>query len=227
MSILCKKPGIIVALDLRNIDSAIKLAKEIGKAKGNFALKIGRPLEMQCGKRIISKIKKVSKVPLIYDGKIADIPFISSEIAEIAYEAGADAVIMHSFVGSDVVKEIINLNMGDVITVVEMTHPGAVEYYQPNSEKMAKDALELGVDGIVLPATRPGRVKKISNLVSESIYVISPGIRAQGAKPGDAIINGADYEVVGRAIYNSTNPREATEMLYNEIIDRFKSFKNL
>lgn len=223
---LSKKPGIIVALDIKDINLALKLAKEIGKSRGNYALKIGRPLEMQGGKSIITKIKEVSNVPLIYDGKIADIPFISSEIAEIAYNAGADAVIAHSFVGSDVIQEIINLNMGDVITVVEMTHPGAIEYYQPNSEKMAKDALKLGVDGIVLPATRPDRVKKLSKLISDSIYIISPGIKAQGAKPGDAIINGADYEVVGRAIYDSTEPRKAAEALYREIIDRISISKS-
>lgn len=223
---LSKEPGIIVALDIKDVNLALKLAKEIDNSKGNYALKIGRPLEMQGGKSIISKIRKVSKVPLIYDGKIADIPFISSEIAEIAYEAGADAVIVHSFVGSDVIKEIINLNMGDVITVVEMTHPGAVEYYQPNSENMAKDALRLGVDGIVLPATRPERVKTISKLMSDSIYIISPGIKVQGAKPGDAIVNGADYEVVGRAIYDSIEPRKTAESMYEEIMDRLNNIKN-
>lgn len=217
---LSKSPGIVVALDVKNIDIAIKIAKEINKAKGNYALKIGRPLEMQGGKNVISKIREATSIPLIYDGKIADIPFISSEIAQIAYEAGADAVIMHSFVGSDVIQEIINLNMGDVITVVEMTHPGAVEYYQPNSEKMAKDALKLSVNGIVLPATRPERVRKLSKLIDDSIYIISPGIKAQGAKPGDAIINGADYEVVGRAIYESVEPKKTAEALYQEIIKR-------
>jgi orotidine-5'-phosphate decarboxylase len=226
MSKLSKKPGIIVALDIKDIDFALNLAKEMDKAKGNYALKIGRSLEMQGGKSIISKIKEVSNIPLIYDGKIADIPFISSEIAEIAYEAGADAVIMHSFVGSDVIKEIINLNMGDVITVVEMTHPGAVEYYQHYSEKMAEAALKLGVNGIVLPATRPERVKKLSKLISDSIYIISPGIKAQGAKPGDAIINGADYEVVGRAIYESEEPRKTAEALYQEIIERKRLTRN-
>ena len=220
MSILKKEPGIIVALDIKNIDVAIKIAEEIEEAKGNFALKIGRPLEMQNGKNIISKIKEVTNVPIIYDGKIADIPFISREIAEIAYGEGADAIIMHSFVGSDVIEEIINLNMGDVIAVVEMTHPGALEYYQPNSEKMAEQVSKLGVNGIVLPATRPDRVKILSKLIDNSVYVISPGIKAQGAKPGDAIINGADYEVVGRAIYDSVNPKKSAELLYQNIKKR-------
>ena len=162
----------------------------------------------------------MTNVPIIYDGKIADIPFISREIAEIAYGEGADAIIMHSFVGSDVIEEIINLNMGDVIAVVEMTHPGALEYYQPNSEKMAEQVSKLGVNGIVLPATRPDRVKILSKLIDNSVYVISPGIKAQGAKPGDAIINGADYEVVGRAIYDSVNPKKSAELLYQNIKKR-------
>lgn len=225
MSVLKKKPGIIVALDMEDIHFATQLAEELSGARGNFAIKIGRPLEMQGGKDVISKIKNVSSIPIIYDGKIADIPYISAKIAAIAYSAGADAIIMHSIVGKDVIKEVMNLNKGDVIVVIEMTHQGAVEYFEPISEKLVRDATELKVDGVVLPATRPERVKRFTRIISANasdMYVISPGIKTQGAEPGDAIINGADYEVIGRAIYGAKEPKKAAEELYRRIINRLK-----
>lgn len=53
---------------------------------------------MQIGCQIISEIKKLVNVPIIYDGKIADIPYISTLIAKFAYRLGADAVIVHGIV---------------------------------------------------------------------------------------------------------------------------------
>jgi len=214
-----KEHGLIIAFDMEDVDFAANLAKDLKGAEGNFAIKIGRTLEMQTGKGIIAKIKEFSDLPLIYDGKIADIPYISRKIAEKAYDAGADAVIVQGFVGSDVLNEIVDLGLGDVIAVVEMTHPGSDEYIQPVSEKIAEMVEDIGVDGVVLPATRPERVKKLVKIVKNT-YVISPGIKAQGANPGDAIVNGADYEVVGRAIYEADNPKRAAEEIYKEVIER-------
>ncbi len=201
---------------------AVRVAEELGGAEGNFAIKIGRPLEMQVGKEIISRVRDVTDLPIIYDGKIADIPYISAKIAGIAYGAGADAVIVHAFVGVDVVREVVDLGMGDVITVIEMTHSGSIECLEPVSEMLIRKASEIGVDGVVLPATRPERVRVLSGLLGGGTYIISPGIRAQGAEPGDAIVNGSDYEVVGRAIYQSENPKEAAEHIYREIVDRLR-----
>ncbi len=218
MSIIKKNRGIILALDVEDVSFAVRLASELRGAKGNFLIKIGRPLEMQIGRKVISIIKEVSNLPVIYDGKIADIPFISRKISENAYKSGADAVIVHAFIGKDVLREIVNLKMGDVIAVVDMTHSGSAEFIQPMARKLAEAAVEVGVDGVVLPATKPEIVKETSQIL-EGCYIISPGIIAQGAKVGDAIANGADYEVVGRAIYNAENPRKAAEELYKRILE--------
>lgn len=216
---LRKELGLVIAFDMEDANLAANFAKDLRGAKGNFAIKIGRTLEMQTGKGIIAKIKEFSDLPVIYDGEIADIPYISKKIAKNAYDAGADAVIVHGFVGSDVLNEIGDLGQGDVIAVVEMTHPGSDEYIQQISEKIAEMVEEIGVDGVVLPATRPERVKKLVKIVKKA-YVISPGIKAQGANPGNAILNGADYEVVGRAIYEADNPKRAAEEIYKEAIGR-------
>jgi orotidine-5'-phosphate decarboxylase len=218
MSKIKKKRGLVIALDVDDVSKAVKIACELKSAKGNFIIKVGRPLEIQLGGKVISLVKNTSILPLIYDGKIADIPYISKKISKNAYQLGADAVIVHAFVGSDVLKEIINLNMGDVIAVIDMTHSGSREFIEPVALKLAKMAVDVGVDGVVLPATKPRIVKEISKIVKDC-YIISPGVITQGAKIGDAIKSGADYEIVGRAIYNADNPREVAEELYRTITE--------
>jgi len=120
--------------------------------------------------------------------------------------------------GSDVVKA---LGKGDVIAVVEMTHPGSDEFIQPAAERIAMMVARTGLEGVVLLATKPERVRNLARIVQrKNAYIIAPGIKAQGASPGDAIVNGADYEVVGRAIYNAEEPKLAAETIYSEVMER-------
>ncbi len=214
-----KEKGIIVAFDMEDVEFAVNLATDLRGAKGNFVIKLGRPLEMQTGIGILAEIKDASGLPVIYDGKIADIPYISRKIAEYAYDAGADAVIVQGFVGSDVLAEIKELDKGDVIAVVEMTHPGSDEFIQPVAAKIAVMVERREIEGVVLPATKPERLRYLARIVKNA-YIISPGIKAQGASSGDAIVNGADYEVVGRAIYETANPKKAAERIYKEVMAR-------
>jgi len=44
-------------------------------------------------------------------------------------------------------------------------------------------------------------------------------LKAQGAEVGDAIKTGADYEIIGRAIYGASDPKKAAEELYKEILE--------
>jgi len=214
MSKLRNEPGIIVAFDMEDRMDAIGLADELESAEGNFAIKIGRPLEMQHGAGIIEIIHDMTDLPIIYDGKIADIPYISAIIAETAYDYGASAVITHSFVGLDVVQAIVDLDKGDVIAVVEMSHPGwQVINRRPFTTTW--DLSEIGVDGIVLPATNPELIRSVESGLEDDIYIISPGVGVQGARVGDAIRAGATYEILGRLIYGAENPAAMAEYYYN------------
>ena len=82
---LRKEKWIIVAFDMANAEFALNLARNLRGAEGNFAIKVGRSLEMQTGIEILAEIKYASGLPVIYNGKIA---YISQKIAEYAYEYG-------------------------------------------------------------------------------------------------------------------------------------------
>ena len=55
---LRKEKGLIVAFDMEDVEFAVKLAQDLRGAKGNFAIKIGRPLEMQVGKEVIHDFRR-------------------------------------------------------------------------------------------------------------------------------------------------------------------------
>jgi orotidine-5'-phosphate decarboxylase len=200
---------LILALDVFDRDRALKIVKN---TRGYIdAVKIGLPLVLSEGIGIMHEIKDVVSIPIIADFKIADIPYVSTLVTKIAIANGGDAVITQGFVGSDTVKACIEEAGGyiDVIVVTEMSHAGGKEYIQNQSEKIAKMAKKLGAAGIVAPATRPLRVQKLRKAIGRRMYIISPGVKAQGAKVGDAIKAGANFEIVGRAIYDADNPTEA------------------
>ena len=49
-------------------------------------------------------------------------------------------------------------------------------------------------------------VKKARDIIGEDSIIVSCGIGAQGGKFGGALAAGADYEIIGRAIYEAENP---------------------
>ena len=77
-------------------------------------------------------------------------------------------------------------------------------------------AAECGASGLIAPATRPERIKKIKESAS-GLLILSPGVGAQGGSASNAVLNGADYVIVGRSIYGSSDPKDAAQKLADEI----------
>lgn len=196
--------GIILALDVDTREKALEICEEVIDFVD--AIKVGYPLVLKTDLSIVGELKQFQK-PIITDFKVADIPFVSQLICETAVNAGADYVIVHGFVGEDVVKACSEA--AKIFVVAEMSHPGAVDF-------MAKEALSIAriarkyAEGIVAPATRPQRIKELRNAVGD-LTIISPGVKAQGASVGGAIKAGADFEIIGRGIYGAPEPKKAAE----------------
>jgi orotidine-5'-phosphate decarboxylase len=207
-----KKNRIILALDVKSRADAIKVVEA---AKDHIdAVKVGWPLILAAGPDIISDIAKLKDV--ICDMKIADIPSVNTLIVEQAVKRGAAAVICHGFVGEDSVKACVEAAKGQAFVVTEMSHPGGRQFTAPVSDKLASLAKSAGARGIVAPATRPERISDLRKIVG-SLEIISPGVGAQGGKASDTIRAGADYIIVGRAIYDSPDPGSAAKALADEV----------
>jgi len=210
---------VILALDETDPEKALVVAEAVGDVVD--AVKVNYPLVLSAGLDIVRRLS--SSVPVICDLKVADIPNTNRLIVEQARMAGAEGVICHGFVGHDSVKACVDaMAGGDVYVVTEMSHPGGMEFTQPNAEALARVAVDTGASGIIAPATRPERIARLRDIIG-GLKILSPGVGAQGGSAGSALLAGADYVIVGRSIYQSEDPRGAAEELAKDIEEALDS----
>lgn len=211
------KNNLIFALDTHDIKTIRKYAKKIAQIrkipddrqtssqekilKSIFAIKVGLLNITDSGLSIIKELKQITNMEIVCDLKLADIPYIAGEVAKKVAEAGADYLVVHSFVGE---KPIIQLfeSVPDmkIILVSEMTHNdgGFTEKHLAEFVDMAK---KLKVFGIVGPGNKKGKIKLIKDIVGDEIKIIAAGVTPQqGGEEKNALEEGADLLIKGREI---------------------------
>ncbi len=206
-----KNTRIILALDVTTRDEALRVVDAVRDHVD--AIKINWPLVLGAGPEMITELSKTKQV--ICDFKIADIPNINRLIVERAMARGASAVICHGFPGEDSVKACVAAANGQAFVVSEMSHPGGKQFTAPLADRFAELAKAVGARGIVAPATRPERIAELRKVIG-GLEIISPGVGAQGGKASDALRAGADFVIVGRAIYDAPDPAAAARLLADE-----------
>lgn len=211
--------NIILALDVLNMEDAITIVDSVSDYLNT--IKIGYPLVLSEGLQSITTIKEDFNCSVIADFKVADIPATNEKIADLTFEAGADAVIVHGFVGEDSAIACMNSAKNydkNIFLLTEMSHPGASMFLQPHAEDIAKMGVELGITKFVGPSTKLDRLEKIRSIIGEESFLISPGVGTQGGDPKDTL-KFADALIVGRSIYLAKDPKKAVE----DVIDSIKS----
>lgn len=118
-------------------------------------------------------------------------------------------MIAHSFVGQDSLRAVVEA-AGDmkVFSVVAMSHPpGASDLLNRFHDMLIDISMKAGVYGFVAP---PGNneavLRQIRARAGGGMKIISPGIGAQGGDEVSAVAAGADYVIVGRKIYQASDP---------------------
>lgn len=209
-----KSSHLILALDETDPEKAISVAEAVSGTVD--AIKINWPLVLSAGPEMITRLSKYSDV--ICDFKVADIPNTVRLIVEGSVARGASGVIVHAFTGRDSMTAAVEAADGKaaIYAVTEMSHPGGKEFTAPNAEALAHVGIECGATGFIAPATRPERIAEIRRIVGDR-EILSPGVGAQGGSASDAISAGADYVIVGRAIYRSANPGDVAATIADEI----------
>ncbi len=211
------KNKIILALDLTPMEKVMQLLKEISGQINT--VKIGYPLVLSEGLESISKIKDKYEFNIIADFKVADIPETNEKIADLTFSAGADAIIVHGFVGRDSVQacyDVAREHGGDIFLLTEMSHPGAELFIQKMSLDIARMGVDMGIRNFVAPSTRLDRLEKIRQIVGNDSFIISPGVGVQGGNPAQTLAF-ADSLIVGRSIYAADNPQEALSSIIKSI----------
>ncbi|MBI1286132.1 MAG: orotidine-5'-phosphate decarboxylase [Flavobacteriales bacterium] len=207
------KTRIVLALDCETEEECVRVLNSCYEQID--LIKVNYPLILSEGLPIIGRLKKVFGKPIIADFKVADAPVTNNRIVKLVKDAGADSIMVHAIVGTDAIYEIKQIGGGEleIIVVTELTHPGGLEFTRKYAEEAAKLALEMGCLGIQAPGTRPEQIEKLRQIVGQDMIIVACGVGAQGGQYSEVIKAGADYAIIGRAIYESSNPSLAIESI--------------
>ena len=211
------KNNIILAMDLMDLKAAETVCESINEYIDT--IKIGYPLTLAEGLSTIRFFKDNFDYNVICDYKVADIPATNEKIANQTFDAGADAIICHGFVGPDSVEACqtsAEEHGTDVFLLTEMSHPGAVKFLQANADEIARMGVKMGIDNYVAPSTRPERLSQIRDIIGKESFMISPGVGTQGGDPKETL-KYSNALIIGRSIYNAEDPKKATEDIIDSI----------
>jgi len=225
---------IIIALDYADQNAAIDF---ISKLDANSCrLKVGKEMFTRFGPDFVKKIQQLG-FEVFLDLKFFDIPNTVAKAVQAAADLGVWMVNVHASGGSEMMKaakEILEpyaekapfLIAVTVLTSMNEEDLRKVNVNQSVNQQvaslahLAKDA---GLDGVVCSAKETSMLRE--NLGTD-FKLVTPGIRPKGASaddqkrivtPSQAIAMGSDYLVIGRPITQATNPKQALEIINQEL----------
>ncbi len=221
--------AIICALDFKDPREAKNLVEELGDMVRIY--KVGMLLQFNGGLDIISWLLERNK-KVFLDMKYYDIPeTVGSVVQEVARKGihfltvhGNSKIIQHAMQakGNSPLKllAVTLLTSMDAEDLQELGVSCSVEDLVFNR---VQKALDYGCEGVIASGRE---AEIIRNKFGNNIIIITPGIRPSGqvihehkraVTPREAVNSGADYLVVGRPIYQSSDPRKVVQEIKSEI----------
>jgi orotidine-5'-phosphate decarboxylase len=223
---------VICALDTGDLNQALGIVKRLSAHVGAF--KIGHALTLPHGLDVVGRLQDAGAQRIFLDLKFHDIPnsvalgvreaakrgvwmltvHISGGLAMLAAsieEAGAYGEHGPLLVGVSVLTSLDQRTLSD--------HLGVSRSVEEHMVHLSKLAVEVGLDGVVCS---PHEIKPIREAIGQSI-IVTTGIRFAGSsthdqqrtgEPAQALHDGANYMVMGRALTELENPEEALAELW-------------
>ncbi len=231
---------IILALDFSDPDHALRIVDDFSEHVNIF--KVGLELFLSGGPDIVREINKRGK-RVFLDLKFHDIPNTVIKAALQATRLGVYMFNVHTSGGFEMMKRckdaVVDLSLKEnlerpkifgVTLLTSLTNNmvknelcihHSLRTHVKHLSKLAKDS---GLDGVVASAQE---VRMIREHFGKGFLIIAPGIRASWSPPDDqrrtmtpreAIREGADYIVLGRAVLGHPEPLKALELITTEIL---------
>jgi orotidine-5'-phosphate decarboxylase len=231
MEALVNSP-LLVALDLRSAEEAVRLARLLaGKVAG---FKVGRGLLHGPGPGLVGALARLG--PVMADAKLHDIPSQVQAAARRLGEYGARWVTAHASGGVEMLQAAaaglaagaggreIGVLAVTVLTSIDEAASSALFGRTPGelTARLARRAAEAGVEGVVCSPKELGVVAE----VAPGLLRVTPGIRPAGAAahdqrrtatPAEAMARGANLLVVGRPVTAAPDPVAAVARLHEEL----------
>jgi orotidine-5'-phosphate decarboxylase len=219
---------LIVALDVASVEAAEALVTRLGDSVTFY--KIGYQLAFAGGLPLVRKLADRGK-KVFLDLKLHDIGNTVARGVENIAKSGATFLTVHAYPQTmQAAVEACGSNL-KILAVTVLTSYNdddvqAAGYRLGVADlvsQRARQADELGVDGLVCSAEEAANLRKI---VAKRLFLVTPGIRPAGSATGDqkrimtparAIAAGADYLVVGRPVVDAADPKAAAEAIVAEI----------
>ncbi len=210
---------VIVAIDPKpnvSLDHWVSLTSSLcGFIAG---LKVGLPFILSYGVNGLRALRGSCGKLLIADLKLADIDHVM--VLTVSYISRyVDGVIAHAFIGLkgglEGLKRYLDSMGVKLVLVISMSHEGSVDVIDANVDRLLWVADNLKPWGLVAPATR-SHVISYARSKAPWAVILAPGIGVQGARPGDGIRAGADYEIIGRLITEAPNPLDVVKLINEE-----------
>src|SRR5690349_22986522 len=232
------KDRLIVALDVPDRNAAMRLVERLSGTVGMF--KIGSQLFTAEGPQLVRDLI-ASGERVFLDLKFHDIPNTVSGAVESAAKLGVSILNVHTLGGSEMMRAaahavgdrgllwitrpaVLGVTVLTSMDKADLADVGIASDLRAEVVRLATLARDSGLDGIV---ASPHEIRLIRECITaEGFIILTPGIRpawsAQGdqkriATPADALRDGADYIVIGRAITDSAEPRAAAQRILEEI----------
>ena len=187
-------------------------------------IKLNFHILLPLGKKEIIRINETAHqygLQTIADIKLNDIGNTNHITSKTLWDFGFDAIIVNPIMGPKSLKKIVTAAHKQdkgVIALCHMSAPEAKPSYdidvklsknskpKPLYQLFLNWAISNKADGIIVGATFPKIINDCRKIVGKKLDIYSPGIGIQGGDAKQAIANGSDFLIVGRAILDSKNP---------------------
>jgi orotidine-5'-phosphate decarboxylase len=241
-SVIPVKERLIVALDVASVDEAKALVGALGDHVCFY--KIGMQLQfgggLEYAKQLMAEGKKV-----FLDAKLFDIDETIERAVENVAAMGVDFLTVHG--NKKTIPAAVRgrgnsrLKIFCVTLLTSLDSHDMADIYGEGANIAdfvafrATKAIEAGADGVIASGHEAKLIRElVSNIKvvdsphvpQDAFKIITPGIRLEGSAsddqkrvmtPGDAIVAGADYLVVGRPINKAEKPAQAAEQILLQI----------
>ena len=224
---------LIVALDVPNVLDGLALAEQLGDAVDFY--KIGLGMLTGGGLALANELKQDHGKRIFLDMKLFDIGATVEAAVRGISQFDLDFLTVH---GDPHVVRAAKEGAGDsdlsILAVTILTSLDRADLdaacIKPGSitdlvQERAGQALSAGADGVIASPQEAALIRALPEAAGK--LIVTPGVRPAGADLGDqkrvatpaqAIADGVDHIVVGRPIWQATDPRAAAQAILNEMI---------
>jgi orotidine-5'-phosphate decarboxylase len=229
------KERLIVALDCDSLSQATAFVDALEGLVSFF--KVGIELQLAEGMSPVKYLRSRGK-KVFLDLKYFDVPETVERAVRRAASLDVSFLTIH---GNAPTIQAAVRGRGDaelrLLAVTVLTSLDAHDIkefgYECSVEELvlhrAKKAVEAGCDGVIASGREAGRIR---SMLGSKLLIVTPGIRPGGfpqqdqkrvVTPAGAILQGADYLVVGRSITSDPFPRGVAERIVAEMQEAFAS----